>query len=137
MDAFSRYTWLYPMHKKSDAFNIFLKFQLYVERFFNAKIKSVQSDWGGEYRSISKNFQNCGIVHRVSCPHTHQQNGSIERKHRHVVESGLALLSHVHAPLRYWDQGWPWARAKWATVLGLTSKLGLIPKNFKALIERL
>jgi hypothetical protein len=103
LDSFSRYTWLYPMHKKSDAFNIFLKFQLYVERFFNAKIKSVQSDWGGEYRSISKFFENCGIVHRVSCPHTHQQNGSIERKHRHVVESGLALLSHAHTPLRFWD----------------------------------
>jgi hypothetical protein len=34
------------------------------------------------------------------------------------------------------SQGWPWARARWATALGLTSKLGLIPKNFKALIER-
>ena len=42
-------------------------------------------------------------MHRVSCPHTHQQNGSIERKHRHVVESGLALLSHAHTPLRFWD----------------------------------
>ena len=42
-------------------------------------------------------------MHRVSCPHTHQQNGSIERKHHHVVESGLALLSHAHAPFRYWD----------------------------------
>uniref|UniRef100_A0A2N9E6L3 Integrase catalytic domain-containing protein n=1 Tax=Fagus sylvatica TaxID=28930 RepID=A0A2N9E6L3_FAGSY len=77
--------------------------QIRVERFFNAKIKSIQSDWGGEYRSISKFFQNCGIVHHISCPHTHQQNGSIEHKHHHVVESGLALLSHAHAPLRYWD----------------------------------
>ena len=42
-------------------------------------------------------------MHCVSCPHTHQQNGSIERKHHHVVESGLALLSYAHAPLRYWD----------------------------------
>jgi hypothetical protein len=31
-------------------------------------------------------------------------------------------------------QGWPWARASWATALGLTSKLGLIPKSFKTLI---
>jgi hypothetical protein len=31
-------------------------------------------------------------------------------------------------------QGWPWARARWATALGLTSKLGLILKSFKALI---
>jgi hypothetical protein len=44
LDASSHYTWLYPMTKKSDAFNIFLKFQKYVERFFNTPIKSVQSD---------------------------------------------------------------------------------------------
>jgi hypothetical protein len=91
------------MTKKSDAFNIFLKFQKYVERFFNTPIKSVQSDWGGEYHSISTFFTNCGVVHRVSCPHTHQQQGSIERKHRHIVETGLSLLSHAHMPLRYWD----------------------------------
>jgi hypothetical protein len=103
LDASSRYTWLYPMTKKSDAFNIFLQFQKYVERFFNTQIKSVQSDWGGEYRTISAFFKNCGIVHRVSCPHTHQQQGSIERKHRHVVETGLSLLSHAHMPLRFWD----------------------------------
>ena len=36
----------------------------------------------------------------------------------------------------YDKQGWPWARARWATVLGLTSKLGLIPNFFKAFIER-
>jgi hypothetical protein len=56
LDAFSRYTWLYPMTKKSDAFNIFLQFQKYVERFFNTQIKLVQSDWGGEYRTISAFF---------------------------------------------------------------------------------
>jgi hypothetical protein len=103
LDASSRYTWLYPMTKKSDAFNIFLQFQKYVERFFNTQIKLVQSDWGGEYRTISAFFKNCGIVHRVSCPHTHQQQGSIERKHRHVVETGLSLLSHAHMPLCFWD----------------------------------
>jgi hypothetical protein len=31
-------------------------------------------------------------------------------------------------------QGVACARARWATALGLTSKLGLIPKIFKALI---
>ena len=91
------------MTKKSDAFHIFLQFQKYVECFFNTQIKSVQSDWGGEYRTISTFFKNCGIVHRVSCPHTHQQQGSIERKHRHIVETGLSLLSHAHMPFRFWD----------------------------------
>jgi hypothetical protein len=39
----------------------------------------------------------------VSYPHTHQQQGSIKRKHRHIVETGLSLLSHANMPLRYWD----------------------------------
>jgi hypothetical protein len=43
----------------------------------------------------------------VSCPHTHQQNGAIERKHRHIVETGLALLSHAHLPLKFWDDAFP------------------------------
>jgi hypothetical protein len=40
----------------------------------------------------------------VSCPHTHQQNGSAERKHRHIVETGLSLLSHTSMPLKFWDE---------------------------------
>jgi hypothetical protein len=36
----------------------------------------------------------------VSCPHTHQQNGAIERKHRHLVETALSLLAQAssHKP---------------------------------------
>ena len=103
LDAYSHYTWLFPISHKNDAFPIFTQFQKYVERYFNLKIKSVQSDWGGEFRSLNKFFENCGIVHRVACPHTHQQNGAVERKHRHIVETGLALLYHAHVPLRFWD----------------------------------
>jgi hypothetical protein len=40
----------------------------------------------------------------VSCPHTHQQNSITERKHRHIVEIGLALLAHSALPLRFWDE---------------------------------
>jgi hypothetical protein len=40
----------------------------------------------------------------VLCPHTHQQNGSAERKHRHIVETGLALLAHAFVPLKFWDE---------------------------------
>jgi hypothetical protein len=43
------------------------------------------------------------IAHRVSYPHTHQQNGSAECKHHHIVKTGLALLAHVHAPIKFWD----------------------------------
>jgi hypothetical protein len=37
-------------------------------------------------------------------PHAHQQNGSAERKHRHVVEVGLSLLYHASMPMKFWDE---------------------------------
>ena len=48
-------------------------------------------------------LQNCGIIHSVSYPHTHQQNGVVERKHRHIVETSIALLYHAKIPLQFWD----------------------------------
>jgi hypothetical protein len=103
LDSFSRYTWLYPISCKSDVTSVFTKFKNYVECFFKFKIRAIQSDWGGEYRPLNKLLQSFGISHRVSCPHTHQQNGAIERKHRHIVETGLALLNHANLPFKFWD----------------------------------
>jgi histone deacetylase 1/2 len=39
----------------------------------------------------------------VSSRHTHQQRGTAERKHRHIVETGLTLLSHASVFLCYWN----------------------------------
>jgi histone deacetylase 1/2 len=59
---------------------------------------------GGEYQRINSFFQRIGIAHHVSCPHAHQQNGSAERKDRHIVEVGLSLLAHASMPLKFWDE---------------------------------
>jgi histone deacetylase 1/2 len=75
-----------------------------VERLFDRKIVVVQSDWGGEYEKLNSFFTKVGITHLVSCPHTHQQNGAAERKHRHIVEVGLSLLAHAHMPLKFRDE---------------------------------
>lgn len=92
------------MRDRSEAASIFLQFHAHVERLLGTKIKCVQSDWGGEYQKIHNTFfRSLGIAHRVSCPHTHQQNGSAERKHRHIIETGLTLLAHAHVPLKFWD----------------------------------
>jgi hypothetical protein len=85
-------------------FKYFLEFQTLFERLFNHKILSMQSDWGGEYEKLNSFFRTVGISHFVSCPHTHQQNSVIERKHRHIVEMGLALLANASMPPKYWDQ---------------------------------
>jgi IS30 family transposase len=71
---------------------------------FHRKIVAMQTDWGGEYERLNSIFHTSGINHLVSCPHTHYQNGVAERKHRHIVEMGLALLAQASMPLKYWDQ---------------------------------
>lgn len=103
VDAYSRFTWLYLLKHKSDVFQIFLQFQQHVERLLSKKIIHVQTDWGGGYHKLNKFFSDIGISHRVSCPHTHQQNGTAERKHRHIVETGLTLLAHASVAYRFWS----------------------------------
>lgn len=101
---FSKFTWIYLLHAKSEVENVFLQFQKHVERFIERKIKCAQSNWGGEYQRLHKFFKQIGVEHRVSCPYTHRQNGSAERKHRHIIETGLALLSQASMPVKFWDE---------------------------------
>ena len=104
IDDFSRYTWLYPLKKKSDFYDCFIKFQREVENQFDKTIKIFQSDGGGEFSStlFKGHLEKCGIIHQFSCPGTPEQNGVAERKHRHIVETGLTLLFHANMPLCYW-----------------------------------
>jgi hypothetical protein len=95
---------LYPIHNKSDVFQVFVQFKSIVENQFSSSIKQFQCDGGGEY--MSKQFKKFlvthGILHRVSCPHTPQQNGVAERKHRHIMEMGLSLLAQSHLSSIFW-----------------------------------
>ncbi|KAL5540169.1 hypothetical protein UlMin_007250 [Ulmus minor] len=104
VDIFSRFTWIYFLKRKSEALDCFIYFKTQVENQLNTKIKIFQNDWGGEFRSFSNFLDKYGIIHRVSCPHTSQQNGIVERKHRHVVELGLTLLAQFSVPKPYWPK---------------------------------
>jgi hypothetical protein len=103
VDDFSKYSWVYHLTCKSNVLSVFTRFQCLVENFFNCTIKSVQTDRGGEFILVQKLLVCKGVSYQQTCPHTHYQNGSVERRHRHVVDTGLALLSHSHLPLKFWD----------------------------------
>jgi hypothetical protein len=89
---------MYPLYQKSDVFNYFVQFKNFVENLFSCTIKQFQSDGGGEYMShqFTSFLTTHGIYHRVTCPHTPEQNGISERKHRHIMEVGLSLLAQSH-----------------------------------------
>ncbi|RVW29453.1 Retrovirus-related Pol polyprotein from transposon RE1 [Vitis vinifera] len=62
------------------------------------------SDGGAEFTNtcFKAHLRTSGIHHQLSCPYTPTQNGRAKRKHRHVTETGLALLFHSHFSLRFW-----------------------------------
>ncbi|KAE8714197.1 Ypt/Rab-GAP domain of gyp1p superfamily protein isoform 2 [Hibiscus syriacus] len=57
-----------------------------VERQFDVKLKVFQPDGGSEFGVLQAYMKEQGIVHRMSCPHTSEQNGLVERKYRQIVE---------------------------------------------------
>lgn len=102
VDDFTRYSWIYPLCLKSDVAIVIPRFISMVERQFQKKVRSFQSDMGGEFVALNSLFKRLGILHRFSCPYTHQQNGLVERKHQHVVELGLSMLAKGVLPMKFW-----------------------------------
>ena len=95
IDDCTKFVWVYFLSQKSQVFETFLQFRTMIKSQFQYDIKSLQTDWGGgrEYRNVSKFLHQLGILHRISCPHTQEQNGAIERRNRVIVEKGLTLLA--------------------------------------------
>ncbi|RVX21101.1 Retrovirus-related Pol polyprotein from transposon TNT 1-94 [Vitis vinifera] len=63
-----------------------------------------RSDNGKEY--VSNSFQNYmshnGILHQTSCVDTPSQNGVVERKNRHLLETARALMFQMKVPKQFW-----------------------------------
>lgn len=78
----------------------------FVENKFGITLKIFQSDGGRE--SDNSSFRSLcdekGIHHRFSCPKTPQQNGLVERKHRHISEMGRTLMIASSVPLDFWAE---------------------------------
>ena len=93
------------MKNISELFSIFEKFYKEIKTLFGVSIRTLRSDNAREY--LSQQFQTFmssnGILHQTSCPHTPQQNGVVERKNRHLVETTRTLLLHGNVPLRFWE----------------------------------
>ncbi|KAJ9566234.1 hypothetical protein OSB04_002200 [Centaurea solstitialis] len=103
VDFYSKYIWLYPMKQKSDVSHLFPQFKMLVEKYFQTPLISLFTDNGGEYQGLASYLKSVGISHFTTPPHTPEQNGIAERRHRHVVETGLALLHFSGLPLHFWS----------------------------------
>lgn len=80
------------MKKEDRTIVIALLFKNMIERQFNAKIKEIQTYGRSEFKPIMVQLQKEGILHRVTRPHTSQQNSVVECRRRRNVERDLTLL---------------------------------------------
>ena len=103
VNHFTRFTWMYLLTNKSEVYSKFILFHAMIKTQFSSTIKTLRSDGGGEF--TSKSFESFlssnGIQHQISCPYTPQQNGLVERKHRHLIETTITLLSQASIPSTY------------------------------------
>ena len=104
-DHFTRFTWLYLLQSKFEVFDKFVHFKNIIENQFSTKIKTFRTDGGGEFTSTTfKSYlSHNGIVYQISCPYTPHQNGLVERKHRHLIETKITFLSHASISTTYWS----------------------------------
>jgi len=103
VDNYTRAVWLYLLPSKQTAPMHLKNFISLVERQFSTKIKTIRSDNGTEFVCLSSFFVDHGIIHETSCVGTPQQNGRVERKHRHILNVARALRFQARLPIEFWS----------------------------------
>ncbi|KAJ0816887.1 putative RNA-directed DNA polymerase [Helianthus annuus] len=94
VDDYSRAVWLYLLKTKDEVYyNINVFFKL-IETQFGQKIKVCRTDNGNEFvnKQVKHFFEQNGVIHQTSCAYTPQQNGIVERKHRHLLNTARSLM---------------------------------------------
>ena len=115
IDDLSRYGYVYLMHEKSQAIDIFEMFITKVERQLDKNIKIVRSDRCGEYYGrydelgqnpglFAKFLEKRGIRAQYTMPGTPQQNGVVERRNHTLMEMVRSMMSYSSVPISLWGE---------------------------------
>lgn len=90
---------MFPLHRKSEAYTVFLNCKSQVEDLLSMKIKRFRSDGCAECMcfKFQNLLRNSGIVHQVSSPY--KQNGCAGCKHRHFLDTGVTMLFNASMPV--------------------------------------
>ena len=109
IDKHTHHHWVEILSKKSDAFPHLQRWKLWAERETDLKLQYLKSDGGKEFRS--KAFEEWlaadGVVHEISAPYKHEQNGLAKGGYRMSPRGPCASCSERicwkvsgHTPLK-------------------------------------
>lgn len=101
VDDYSRAVWIFLLLDKKEAPRALLNFIALVGRQYEKEVKMIRSDNGTEFTCLRTHFCELGIVFQTSCTGTPQQNGRVERKHRHILNVARALRFQGNLPISF------------------------------------
>jgi len=83
------------MREKGEASQLLKNFIIMSKNQFGKGVKVVRSDNGSEFTSnpMKAYYLENGILRQTSCADMPQQNGRVERKHRHVLNGPSPFIS--------------------------------------------
>ncbi|KAL8126686.1 hypothetical protein AgCh_013813 [Apium graveolens] len=106
VDEFTRYTWVYYLHTKSETASTLIDHIKHLDKMVKDSVKVLRSDNGTEFKnSIMEEFcKSHGIKQEFSAPGTPQQNGVVERKNRTLIEAACTMLDEAKLPTYFWAE---------------------------------
>ncbi|KAK1412979.1 hypothetical protein QVD17_34637 [Tagetes erecta] len=106
VDDYSRAVWIYLLKSKDEVFRYINRFFRLIATQFKQHIKVCRTDNGTEFvnKQLEHFFEQNGVIHQTSCAYTPQQNGIVERKHRHLLNTARSLMFQANLPLNMWNE---------------------------------
>ncbi|GJW01334.1 retrovirus-related pol polyprotein from transposon TNT 1-94 [Tanacetum coccineum] len=106
VDDYSRYTWVFFLNSKDEAFEVVISFIKKTQVNLQLQVQRVRTDNGTEFKNktLAKFFDEVGISQQFSAARTPQQNDVVERRNRTLVEAARTMLTFVNLPLFLWAE---------------------------------
>src|ERR1700678_2370805 len=131
-DDYSRYTNVYFLHTKDETFNAYQTYEAWLSNQYEAKIKSLRSDRGGEYLSVefSAHLKKAGTVRRLTAHDIPEHNGVAECLNQTILEKVRAMLHESNLPKFLWAEATTHAvylkNRTWTRTIGDTTPFELL-----------
>ncbi|KAI3775731.1 hypothetical protein L1987_45483 [Smallanthus sonchifolius] len=106
VDDCTRYTWVYFLNSKDQAFETFKEFKQRVENEVATKLKMLRTYRGGEFTSndFSQYCKDNRIARQLTAPYSPQQNGVVERRNRTMLSTTRSMLKAMKMPQNFWGE---------------------------------
>ena len=107
IDDYTRVAVVVPLKSKDQLSGAFVHYWQWAERQMeHYKLKCIHFDRGGEYvnKQVKDLLLEAGIEHKLTVPHSPQQNGRAERFNRTIMEKGTSMLHNAGLSLGFWKQ---------------------------------